>query len=270
MTADARLQAISPPGGAGLIIVTAMPALGRGLAGWVEEAGDLGIEVAGIAATCEQAVTIARSHDAPLMVICADLEPGHILDRVLQAMPEVAALVLLEEHRPETEAKALRGGAAGVLPSSCSQTAFVCALRSLLRGRATISLPALRVLLGPVQDADLTQRQRQIRDLLNEGLKPKEIAERLMISHNTVKTHIARLRGRLSASESQPARAGHTPQAASRGMPAPLEGLGPSAILCTPARIVPRAQETVQTRQRSTLQTTARHPPGPQDRRLGV
>lgn len=260
----AQLPTIAPSDRAGLVIVTGMPALGSGLVSWIEDSEDLAVEVVGIASTCEQAVNMARGHRAPLMVICADLEPGHILDRVSQAMPELATLVLLEKNRPEAEAKAMRAGAAGVLSSSCSQTAFACSLRSLLRGRATISIAALRVLLGPVQDADLTQRQRQIRDLLNEGLKPKEIAERLMISHNTVKTHISRLRGRLSASESHPTSAGtQGPRAEQGGPAAPLAGLGSNAIFGTPTRIIPVAEESAPTGRWSTARTTAGHPLDP-------
>jgi DNA-binding NarL/FixJ family response regulator len=59
----------------------------------------------------------------------------------------------------------------------------------------------------------LTQREREVVELLGRGMRPTQIAERLCVSHSTVKTHISHMRDKTGASSTlelavQAARAG--------------------------------------------------------------
>ncbi len=45
----------------------------------------------------------------------------------------------------------------------------------------------------------LTQREREVVQLLGQGMRPTQIAERLCVSHSTVKTHIANMRDKTGA-----------------------------------------------------------------------
>lgn len=59
----------------------------------------------------------------------------------------------------------------------------------------------------------LTNREREVVELLGRGMRPAQIAERLCVSHSTVKTHIAHMRDKTGAGSTlelacQAARAG--------------------------------------------------------------
>lgn len=59
----------------------------------------------------------------------------------------------------------------------------------------------------------LTDREREVVQLLGQGMRPTQIAERLCVSHSTVKTHISHMRDKTGASSTlelavQAARAG--------------------------------------------------------------
>lgn len=61
--------------------------------------------------------------------------------------------------------------------------------------------------------SQLTDREREVVKLLSQGMRPTQIAERLCVSHSTIKTHIANMRGKTGASSTlelavQAARAG--------------------------------------------------------------
>lgn len=59
----------------------------------------------------------------------------------------------------------------------------------------------------------LTNREREVAELLSRGVRPVEIAQRLCVSHSTVKTHISHMREKTGAGSTlelacQAARAG--------------------------------------------------------------
>lgn len=45
----------------------------------------------------------------------------------------------------------------------------------------------------------LTQREREVVQLLGQGMRPTQIAEQLCVSHSTIKTHIANMRDKTGA-----------------------------------------------------------------------
>lgn len=45
----------------------------------------------------------------------------------------------------------------------------------------------------------LTQRERQVVELLSRGMKPAQIADTLCVSHSTIKTHISHMRDKTGA-----------------------------------------------------------------------
>jgi DNA-binding NarL/FixJ family response regulator len=71
-------------------------------------------------------------------------------------------------------------------------------LADVLEGVGDVLLPALDV--RPAPDPGLTQRERQLLELLDEGLRFKQIARRLGVSEATSKTHGRNLFRKLGAS----------------------------------------------------------------------
>jgi DNA-binding NarL/FixJ family response regulator len=159
------------------------------------------IEVVGLARDGREAIALAerRAPDVVLLDLnmpavggleaCARLREG--------GGPEVLMLTVSEEE-PDLYA-ALRVGAAGYMTKDMPPAELIEAVLAVARGEPRIA-PAMasRMLAdlsrGPATDPDplaaLSARERDVLALLAEGLRNREIAERLVISEATVKTHV--------------------------------------------------------------------------------
>jgi DNA-binding NarL/FixJ family response regulator len=106
---------------------------------------------------------------------------------------------------------ALRAGAAGFLLKDMEPADLVDAVRVVAAGESLLTPRHTRRLIeafvaqagGPTLDTavldELTPREREILTLVGQGLSNAEIAERLVLSPLTAKTHVARLFGKLGA-----------------------------------------------------------------------
>lgn len=112
----------------------------------------------------------------------------------------VPLLALVEDA--EEAAHALRQGAVGILRREVAPEHLLAALALLVQGLAVLEPRYLRPAL--TDDAlplePLTPRERDVLDLLAEGLTNKAIAKRLDISDHTVKFHLNALLSKLAAS----------------------------------------------------------------------
>lgn len=112
---------------------------------------------------------------------------------------------------PEAATYALRSGATGVLSRDADGERLRTALRALTDGLAVLE-PAFLSVLEPDADPDtdfgadpepdlepLTPRERDVLNLLAEGLPNKAIAKRLGVSEHTVKFHLNAVLGKLGA-----------------------------------------------------------------------
>jgi two-component system, NarL family, response regulator LiaR len=150
---------------------------------------------------------------------CGQARPDVVLmDLVMPGMNGVAATeVLLREH-PGTRVLALtsfsdeeliegalRAGAIGYLLKNISGAQLADAIRAAHAGRSTLAPEAAEALIHVVStpDApggDLTRRERQVLALMAEGLSNADIADRLVISRSTAKTHVSSVIAKLGAS----------------------------------------------------------------------
>ena len=114
--------------------------------------------------------------------------------------PGVAVLVVSAHDEPRIVRRVLDHGAAGFIPKRASPAEIGQAIRSVLAcGSWLPSGLAAAVAALPTNPADvdlasrlarLTQQQSRVLALLAEGMLNKQIADRLAIQENTVKTHI--------------------------------------------------------------------------------
>jgi DNA-binding NarL/FixJ family response regulator len=173
------------------------------------------IAVVGEAASGEEVVALARRLSPDVALIDARL-PG--LDSVAatrQISSEAGVKVmLLAVSGPDGRIlAALRAGAMGLLLKDTEPDELVRAVEALARGEALLSPSITRRLISelasrpepahPSPDLldELTAREREVMTLVGHGLDNEEIAERLVISLATAKTHVSRAMVKLGAHE---------------------------------------------------------------------
>src|SRR6267143_438183 len=142
------------------------------------------------------------------MPILNGLDAGQ---QVKEMMPGVKLVYLTMNTDVEVAAEAFRRGASGYLLKSCAAADIVLAVRDVLRGKSymsrTMSKNAINCLRWRNkklvnEDERLTQRQREVLQLLAEGKVMKEVSDILNMSKRTVAYHKYRMMEVLGAKSS--------------------------------------------------------------------
>ena len=132
--------------------------------------------------------------------------------RILQASPRTCVLLLTTFDMPDLVVDGVRAGASGFLLKDSSAEQLCAAVRAaaegqvLLQGQSVASLlagmahpPAAERPEPPAQEFGLTDREQEVLRLIARGLSNTEIAQELVVSEATVKTHINHLFAKLGA-----------------------------------------------------------------------
>ncbi|MDQ0931004.1 response regulator [Streptomyces turgidiscabies] len=174
-----------------------------------------GMEVVGQASTGRQAVELARSARADLVVMdlrMPDLD-GIEATRLIAAAEDLAGvkvLVLTTYDTDEHVVEALRAGASGFLVKDTQPADLLDAIRTVAAGEALLSPgPTARLIARLLREAEappptggpecLSEREREVLGLVARGLNNTEIAKALGLSPLTAKTHVSRIMGKLGA-----------------------------------------------------------------------
>lgn len=175
----------------------------EGLASLLKKQPD--IQVVGEVGCIEDAVTLAveLNPDIVLMGINNAEESGvGALRQILLKRPDVKVVILTVDESDELLFAAIRNGAKGYLPKSTPLHKLLLSLHALQRGEAAISRTTTSRLLnefsriapidfnGTSEPENLTSRELEVLSLLGEDITNREIANRLVISENTVKIHV--------------------------------------------------------------------------------
>jgi DNA-binding NarL/FixJ family response regulator len=178
--------------------------------------GEGNIVVTGEASDGEQAVALARDTlpDVVLMDIRMPGLDGVQATRLIAGdarLSGVRILILTTLESDEYVFEALRAGASGFLVKDGDVAEVLRAVRVVAAGEALLSPGATRRLveeltawpergrLEPALLGELTEREREVMALVAYGLTNREIAERLVISPATAKTHVSRTMVKLHA-----------------------------------------------------------------------
>jgi DNA-binding NarL/FixJ family response regulator len=172
-------------------------------------AGDEAIEIVAEAADGRDAVHRARLQkpDVVLMdVRMPDLDGIAATEQLLAALPETRVVILTTFEQDDYIFGALRAGASGFLLKRTRPEDLIPAIHTIARGDSLLS-PSVtsrvieRMAAQPARDdarlAGLTPREREVLELLAQGLSNAEIATELVIEESTVKTHVKRVLDKL-------------------------------------------------------------------------
>jgi DNA-binding NarL/FixJ family response regulator len=178
---------------------------------------DPDIEIVGEAANGAQAVEVsaARKPDVILMDVRMPEMDGLQATKAILSNDETAAtrvLVLTTFDLDEYVYEGLRAGASGFVLKDIEPADLIQAVHIVARGEALLAPSITRRLIaefasrrrpstGEVSQrlAELTEREREVLTLIGRGLNNDEIANELVISPATAKTHVSRIMSKLEA-----------------------------------------------------------------------
>jgi len=162
-----------------------------------------GIEVVG---ACEDGTGVAAAVrrlavDVVLLDLLMPRADGFVALRELKAAGSPARVVILTSHRGDDRVRAaLAAGADGYLLKSAGVEEVVRAVRAAAAGQAVLDATVASRLLGRAASTvvdRLSPRELEVLKAIGRGLSNKEIAGRLAISEETVKSHVSNLLAKL-------------------------------------------------------------------------
>ena len=162
-----------------------------------------GVEVIGEAATGDEAVTAATERQPDVVVMDIQMPGVNGIDATRQIVarsPHVGVLILTMFDDDDSVFAAMRAGARGYLLKGSAPHDVVRAVETVGRGEAVFGPVIARRLIdffaaSPVAYPfpELTEREREVLDLLAQGRSNTEIAGRFVISAKTVRNHVSNI-----------------------------------------------------------------------------
>jgi DNA-binding NarL/FixJ family response regulator len=191
-----------------VLIADDQPLMRAGFKAVLEATGS--IEIVAEAGDGAAAIAAAEAHDPD--VILMDIRmPGIDGIEATRRLPRQRILVLTTFGLDEYIVEALRAGASGFMTKDAPAAELVAAVRAVAAGDAVLSPAVTRQLLdrvagrlppaaggaGGPATAALTEREREVLQLVASGMSNAEIARALVVAEPTVKTHVSNLLGKL-------------------------------------------------------------------------
>ncbi len=163
------------------------------------------LELVGEASSGEEAVQqcVQQQPDVVLMdLVMPGMNGVAATQAVRKSCPQAQVIALTSFPEEDLVQGALRAGAISYLLKNVSAAELVAAIRAAYAGHSTLAPEATQALIDaahrpPVPGDDLTSREREVLALMVEGLHNQEIADRLVVSRSTVKTHVSNILAKL-------------------------------------------------------------------------
>jgi DNA-binding NarL/FixJ family response regulator len=176
--------------------------------------GQHGLEIVGEASNGLEALECCRRLQPDLALIdvrMPDLDGLSLCRSIKQELPATSVVLVTMHENPHYLLEALKAGASAYILKDVTQRELLATLRRVLRGESVLDPDiVMRVLdhmgsenhhqggLPPVQ---LSPREREVLQLLAQGLTNREIARKLTVSASTIKIHVEHILAKLGVSD---------------------------------------------------------------------
>lgn len=167
------------------------------------------LELVGSGASGAEAVQLATELSPEVLILdlpLSDADEEDVTRTITgEGAQHTAILARTDPGSDDLGVSAIRAGASGICTKTDPTDALVCAVRTVATGDAVISRSLLRRLLDRIVPIDRTSlrscspREVEVLSLTANGATNPEIAEKLIISETTVRTHVQNLRLKLGA-----------------------------------------------------------------------
>lgn len=178
------------------------PVFRQGLATVIETEPDMVLVAQ--ATNSVEAIAEFRRHQPDITLMDLRLPGANGTDTLIAILGEFprARIVMLSSSDTDGEIqRALRSGASGYVLKSLPQDELLAVIRSVHAGKRRVPAEVAAVLAEHLGEEDLTTRELEVLQLIRDGCKNKQIADRLSISENTVNFHIKNIVGKLGAND---------------------------------------------------------------------
>jgi DNA-binding NarL/FixJ family response regulator len=177
-----------------------------------------GFQVVGDAADSGDILSVVKREQPDIILLGIDTEEARSLDIIsglFEAAGQTRILVLSPSNDPKFYRRAIRLGAIGVLSKDKPAGVLIRAIERIHAGEAWLDRSMTATLLGELSPgsptrrldpdqakiASLTAREREVIRLFGDGLKNRQIADRLFISEVTVHHHLTSIYSKLQVSD---------------------------------------------------------------------
>jgi two-component system, NarL family, response regulator len=185
-----------------VLIVDDHPLLREGIVAVIQ--GEKDMQLAGEASNGREAVERFRElrPDVTLMDLQMPETDGLAATIAIRAEWPEARIVMLTTYRGDTQAlRALKAGAVGYLLKSMIRTDLLDAIRSVHAGHRHIPVEIAAELAAHVTDDALSPRELEVLRRVAAGNSNRLVADQLVLSEDTVKTHMKSIMSKLSAND---------------------------------------------------------------------
>ena len=184
----------------------------------LQDSSVLPIEVVGEASNGIEAVALACSMQPDIILldlVMPEMDGIQATPKIIACSPRSRVIILTSFGEDDKVLPAIRAGAQGYLLKDIPPNELVHAVREAYLGKVQLHPEIARKLMSAVvakeepsaghpvsRSADgLTEREQEVLHLIAEGLNNRDIAERLVISEKTVKTHVSSILGKLGLAD---------------------------------------------------------------------
>lgn len=185
-----------------ILIVDDHPILRLGISAMIQSQPEM--DVVGQAATASEAIRIFQDLQPDVSIVdlrLPDVSGAELIRHLHPRFPAAAFLVLTTYEGDEDIFQALQAGATGYLIKGMSQESLIRGIYAVYRGKRYLPDEIQQKLKSRDEWGTLSEREREVLQLLFEGLSNKSIAAQLGVTEATVKCHVGVILASLQAED---------------------------------------------------------------------